>query len=247
MPRDYPPKLIESSIERALLVPRDEALKKVNKKSTKRPVFVLNYHPALPSISQILRQAWRTMIRDPYLEKVFPKPPMVAYRKPRGSSLRDKLVKAKIPTSSRTSRSKNGMKKCNDFNCKMCPFVEENTFALSSHSNFRVNINKPVDCNSSNVIYCIKCSKNACNHVQYVGETRRKVKCRFTEHLNYVKTENVLQPTGKHFNLPGHSISDMKIIVLERCFLDSKHFRLEREKYFIEKFATKWKGLNRKL
>ena len=83
--------------------------------------------------------------------------------------------------------------------------------------------------------------------MQYIGETSRKLKDRFSDHLSYVRSNASSQPTGFHFNSSGHSISDMKICIVEKVSQDSKIYRLEREKFFIEKFKTKWKGLNKKL
>ena len=33
----------------------------------------------------------------------------------------------------------------------------------------------------------------------------------------YVKSENQSQPTDQHFNLPGHTLSNIKAKILEKC------------------------------
>ena len=43
----------------------------------------------------------------------------------------------------------------------------------------------------------------------------------------------------------GHSISDMRIQIVEKIFTKNGFFRKEREKMFINKFDTKRKGLNK--
>ena len=53
------------------------------------------------------------------------------------------------------------------------------------------------------------------------------------------------QPTGLHFNLPGHSLANLTITVLEQAKRNSEEYRKEREKYFIRKFNTFYKGMNR--
>ena len=95
--RGYRRKLIDDNIEKALLVPRDEAIKrKVRKKEMDRVVFSVMYHPALPSIPRLIAKGYRAMVEsDPRLKEVFKKPPMVAYRRP--PSLREKLIRAKVP------------------------------------------------------------------------------------------------------------------------------------------------------
>jgi hypothetical protein len=49
----------------------------------------------------------------------------------------------------------------------------------------------------------------------------------------------------EHFYEPGHSLSDMTLTVLERVKSSDDMYRKEREKYFIRKFNTYYKGLNR--
>ena len=90
--RDYKPSIIDSAIEKARNVPRREALKKVTKeKQSDRPVFVIHYDPRLPSIPAIIQKHWRSMIQDPRLKEVFPKPPLVAYKRPK--NIRDKIIR----------------------------------------------------------------------------------------------------------------------------------------------------------
>ena len=89
--RGYRRNLIDDNIEKALLVPRDEAIKrKVRKKEMDRVVFSVMYHPALPSIPRLIAKGYRAMVEsDPRLKEVFKKPPMVASRRP--PSLWEKL------------------------------------------------------------------------------------------------------------------------------------------------------------
>ena len=49
--REYREKSIEDAISRVLNISRKEAIKKVEKRKNQRPVFVLTFNPALPSVS----------------------------------------------------------------------------------------------------------------------------------------------------------------------------------------------------
>ena len=246
--RDYHPKVIESAIFRASKIPRIEALKRVEKKPTDRVVFALDFHPALPSISKIIKSSWNVMIKDPYLKEVFPQPPMVAYRKPRMSSLRELLIRARVPPPKplRPRRQQVGMKKCRLSGCTCCPFVIEGRQVTSSASNFKANINTSVNCMSTNVIYCISCQKSKCNGIQYIGETGRRLKDRISQHIGYIKGQQTDQPTGNHFNLPGHTLGDMDVTIIEKCVNDSTMYRQIRETNFINLFNSIQKGLNKK-
>ena len=85
-----------------------------------------------------------------------------------------------------------------------------------------------------------------CYNIQYIGETGRRLADRFREHIGYVKSANLTQPTGNHFNLPGHTLSNMKVTVLEKCKENNPTYRKIRESYFINQFNTTAKGLNKK-
>ena len=132
------------------------------------------------------------------------------------------------------------MKKCNK--CSACAFVKEGKTTQSRSSNYRQDINSTVDCTTKNIIYLLGCRK--CPQ-QYIGETERAMKERFQEHRNYVSTNNQSKTTGVHFNSKGHTISDMEITIVEKVFNQDPRFRKQREKFYIQKFNTRYKGLNR--
>ena len=239
--RDYKAKIIDSAIEKAREIPRTQALKRVHKeKSSSRPVFVVNYDPRLPSIPGIINKHWRTMTQDPRLKEIFPEPPLVAYKRPQ--NIRDKVIRSKVPPleSSRPKRNTPGMKKCHK--CAICPFVLESPLAKATATNFKININYSVDCSTKNIIYLLGCRK--CPQ-QYIGETERSLRERFTEHKGYVNTKNLTKATGIYFNEKGPNISDMQISIIEKVLNQDPQFRKQREKMFIQKFNSNYKGLNK--
>ena len=102
-----------------------------------------------------------------------------------------------------------------------------------------------MSCENVNVIYMIECQKSNCNQ-RYIGETGRLLRYRLAEHRGYVVNHVTTQPTGAHFTSPGHSLSDMKIMIIEQVKIQDPAYRKEREKYFINKFNTFYEGMNRK-
>ena len=81
--------------------------------------------------------------------------------------------------------------------------------------------------------------------MQYIGETGRSAKVRFKEHIGYVENVQLEKATGNHFNLPGHSISDMQFVILEKIYSKDPGVRKERESLFIKNFNTLHKGINK--
>ena len=239
--RNYPERMINSAIERAQSVPRSEAIKPVWRDTTsRRPVFVATWDPRLPSLSPILNRHWRTMITmDPYLKKVFPEPPLVAFK--RTKNLKDYLIRAKVPPNlkNRPQRKIPGMSKCRN-QCHLCPYVKETKYI--EERNIKWKINKSVNCETTNVVYLIQCER--CK-VKYIGETERPLKDRIGEHKGYIRTKKLNEPIGEHFNQRGHSITDLKVSILEKVIKEEKFYRKERESYLIRKFDTFYGGLNK--
>ena len=112
----------------------------------------------------------------------------------------------------------------------------------ATSTNYKTDINCTVDCSTNNIIYLLGCKK--CPQ-QYIGETERTLKDRFAEHRGYVNTNNQTKTTGVHFNSKGHSVSDMLITVIEKVHNKDPQFRKQREKLYIQKFNTRYRGLNR--
>ena len=87
----------------------------------------------------------------------------------------------------------------------------------------------------------IECRKDNCS-MRYIGETKRIVKFCLADHRGYVNNGDDTA-TGEHFNL--HTLSDLSITILEQVKKKDDLYRKEREKYFIRKFNTFYRGLNR--
>ena len=73
----------------------------------------------------------------------------------------------------------------------------------------------------------------------------RKFQLRFSEHLYYVKSDKLTEPSGEHFNQPGHSIHDMECIVLEAVRNNDPYVLRAREALLIQKFDSFRMGLNK--
>ena len=234
--------MVNEAIQRVLNMDREEALKYRQKEENQRTIFVTTYNPALPSVSNILQKHWRVMIQDPYLKKVFPHPPMVAFR--RAKNLKDQLIRAKIPPLPpvRQKRIVNGMTACNKPLCETCPFVQKVNKFKGPFSKNEVVLNAPMNCLSKNVIYCIQCKK--CQQI-YIGQTSRELKTRFSEHKTAVRTfqKNTI---GDHFNGPGHSVTQMTIFAIEKVFNPGLQILEKRESMWIRNLEAEFKGLNRK-
>ena len=244
--RNYRPHIVDIAIEKTKNINRTSALKKKNnnKKQSDRPVFAVAYDPRLPAIQSSMAKHWRSMVaQDQYLRKVFPMPPLTGFK--RNQNIRNHLIRAQLPKSKGRypKRILKGMTKCGT-GCTACPFIMEGK-SIQFNKNEDWKINKPVNCNSYNVVYLIECSKSECK-MRYIGETKRMLGSRLADHWGYIKNQDTDKVTGAHFNLPGHDLSNLKITVLEIPKKMDDQYRKQRERYLINKFNTKHQGLNKK-
>ena len=80
-------------------------------------------------------------------------------------------------------------------------------------------IKSNLTCDTENLIYMIQC--NRCN-LQYIGETKRRLKDRFNEHRRTIDNPNTKsKPTtaAEHFlSSPNHIATDMQLIPIEKIF-----------------------------
>ena len=65
------------------------------------------------------------------------------------------------------------------------------------------------------------CEKDNCKQKtghtnRYIGETERTLKDRISDHIGYINTNKSKEPAGQHFNLPGHTKSDIRVLILEK-------------------------------
>ena len=61
----------------------------------------------------------------------------------------------------------------------------------------------------------------------------------------YVTGENLSTATGAHLNSTGHSLSDMKISIIEQVKKNDDIYQKQREHYHIDKVNTFNRGLNK--
>jgi hypothetical protein len=92
--RRYNDKVIESGFSKASEINRNDLLEYKEKKINKRVPLVLTYHPSLEKISGIVRNHWKEIEKSETLAKLFPEPPVVAFRQP--TSFNDTLVRAAL-------------------------------------------------------------------------------------------------------------------------------------------------------
>ena len=156
----------------------------------------------------------------------------------RSPNLRDLLVTAKLCPNVTHSNSAlpSGSFRCGK-NCANCPYI---FYGLTNYTFFCTvetrSINSHITCEIKNLIYMIQC--NRC-HLQYIGETKRRLKDRFNEHhrtfhrtLDNANTKSKPSTVAEHFLSSPHNISkDMQLIPIEKIFSNRDSIRKAREAF----------------
>ena len=117
-------------------------------------------------------------------------------------------------------------RKCCGKNCATCPYISHGltTTFFSTGETRPIKFNLTYE--TKNLIYMIQC--NRCN-LQYIAETKRRLKDRFNEHRRKIDNpNNKSKPTtaAEHFlSSPNHTANDMILIPMEKIFSNRDSIR----------------------
>ena len=130
----------------------------------------------------------------------------------------------------------------------MCPYtVDKCNKVTGTASGYSHEIKESVSCETTNCIYYWRCFKPGCEdypNCEYIGKTTRKFKDRLAEHRDYPKRDIFTEPSGNHFTKPGHDVSHLKGLVLEKVRNLDPYVLKSREHMLIKRFDSFRHGLN---
>ena len=192
----YKPKTVKNQIIKAMSIPREALLKYQTKLESYRTPLVLTYHPYLRPINKIVKNLQPLLNKDPYLNQIFPAPPLISYRQP--PNLKLLLTSASLLN----ERFITGTFPCNSPKCHLCPNKNTNP-TITGPNGVPIKISGNFGCNSSNIIYAISC--NFCPKAIYIGETSNSIRQRMKGHRSGIK-HNRNKPVAEHFNKPDHTL-----------------------------------------
>ena len=201
--RGYSDKLVRKQILQARKVTRTEALNNNNnRKSIDKPVLNITYYPVFAKLKDVLKSIHILLTPDKEHQKVFKEIPLIGFR--RGKSLKDMLVRAKVPP----LKSRQGScGPCKKPRCQICNFVVDTNTFISTTTQKKYEIrSEQLNCDSVNVVYlhtCKTCQK------QYTGSSvdfRLRFNNYRSAHRNFKKNKKVLQESfHSHFEQPQHN------------------------------------------
>ena len=228
--KGYPNEILDRAEQEVRKKERSELLK-ANKKpvdESDRTFLITTYRGDTKYVPNIVRKNWDILARSSTTRSVHRSTLINGYRRPK--NLRDYLVRAKTDynPNQNMETEKVSMNICSTKNCKYCKRID--TSGQIQYKDRPWTCKKNVTCNSSNLIYCIECTK--CNK-RYVGQTKRKIKDRLREHMYSVKT-NKDTDVAYHFNTLNHSVDDMKVYILDFIYSHPESKRANTLRLMIE-------------
>ena len=107
---------------------------------------------------------------------------------------------------------RNGNRLCNTKGCKTCRHIKTTDTFRSTVTRKSYKMRTSATCKTKGSVYLIQCRK--CRK-QYVGMTKNALHIRLNGHrCDIRKTQK--SEVAKHFNLRGHSMDDLTIMVIEK-------------------------------
>ena len=139
-----------------------------------------------------------------------------------------------------TKGIRNGNRPCNTKGCVTCRHIKTTDTFQSTVTKRSYKVRTSATCKTKGTVYLIQCKR--CRK-QYVGMTKNALHIRLTGHrydIRNMKTQK--SAVAKHFNLRGHSMKDLTVMVIEKIPEGDVQTRRGCEKH-----ERKWIGTLRTL
>ncbi|CAJ0928468.1 unnamed protein product [Ranitomeya imitator] len=239
--RGYPDTLLKHSSE--------FSISRRVRDDTRRMAFVSTHHPFMRLFHRIIHKHWPLLgLSYPDIPE-FLSPPLMCHKKP--PNLRNLLVSADVGSSRREMRqislsvTRKGTYPC--LHCLQCSNISKGDTFTHPRSGKRFPIRNYYNCDSTYVIYLIKCP---CG-LGYVGETTQHIRDRISQHKSTIRCKRIMLPIPAHFIAHNHNISQLRYQVIDHVPIarrgGNRILKLkEKEAYWIHTLQTlEPKGLNR--
>lgn len=250
--RGYAQDTVDTAWDKALNIDRPSLLTKTprpTRTSKPRLCFSTRYSPTAGKIKHVIKKHWRILQSDPSLKEICAEPPRFTFKRAR--NIRDRLVHSDMKVSNPTTWLSNppiGFYKCG--HCAQCSNSTNAKHFSHPMTGKSFSINSFINCNSTHVIYLLKCP---CGLV-YIGQTKRQLKIRISEHKTAIRTKNATYAMARHYMEANHgSPASLKFWGIEKISLpprggDIVNKLLCREAYWIYTLNTlEPNGLNEEL
>ena len=226
--RGYNKNMVRSQVLAGRKFSRNELLDQVKPTPQHKLTLNITYHPAFRDTRSILEGIHLLLTYDANHREVYPDIPVVGFRK--AKSLKDFLVRAKLPQENVIWGCRKCDKKGKGPRCQVCDMLENaTTFTDKGESKTYVIRQGPLDCNSKFVVYIIQCKvcgKQNCGST--ITQCRTRINNYKTKFRGYkekflhgtLEEGNIIQQAcfHDHFCQPEHNgISDWSLKLIDQA------------------------------
>ena len=236
--RGYKESQVRKTREEVRRMNREDLLAPKPPATTERTPLVITYHHKFTGIGRVLRRAYQHMLaKHTDSAKVFPEPPLVAYR--RTANIRDKIIRANHHQSTSTTRPTSSCRPSKS------P-IERNMNNTGTIVNNKGNRQCKVQGGSANtvgVIYAGRCRKH---DVISVGQTGGPLNARFNGHRSDVKLRPYRTELDTHFHSNGCDFNkDLEVTILEQVTGSTSLREFKEDKWITRLNTIHPHGLNK--
>ena len=159
------------------------------------------------------------------MKGTLPEAPLLAYCRP--PNLMNLLVRAAVRGPQELYRCTH---QCKYLHCKTCTHIKMGCRFSTASIGEWFCVKATADCCTNNVVHLIERKYS----IQYVRETENALRVRLTGHRLDINHHHLEKPVARHFNLLGHSLQDLTIMVIEKIHKEDAVLRKIKESHWIQ-------------
>lgn len=236
--RGYPKQLIQSGIQKALMIPRSQLLITKPRQDVDIITYVSTHNPKNPEIFGVMKNNLPILENDTIMRNALKDINFIKSKR-QPPNLKRLLTKACF-TSSTLNAQRFKVTKCGRNNCSLCQHIVESNSYNFKGKIFYVNAN--MSCDVQNVLYVITC--NGCGEY-YIGQTGGKLRMRRTVHAQQIRDPSTrMIPLSAHLNECCKTEPKFQMFPFFKINNESTSARLNKENYFIKCFKPKLNALH---
>lgn len=194
-------------------------------------------------MGSLIQTHYKTLTLDPNMKEIFQDGMVVGYKRHR--NIKELLFRAKLYDPAIYNRrpqrtATKGWRRCSA--CTTCKHSENRVRFTCTATGETFPILQNITCKNERILYIIECKVT---HLQYVGKSVQSLMSRGRQHIQAVEslTRTKDNKLYKHFSSTGRSHADMIIYAIETIHGDD-FVLAARERFWIDKLQTTYKGLN---
>ena len=130
-----------------------------------------------------------------------------------------------------------GDRPCYNRGCKACRHMKVTNSFKSATTGKSYSVCTFATCKTKDIIYLIECRRCE-RRPQYVGKTKNALHKHLTHLRSDIRHNRTQKPVSTHFNLPGHSMEDLTIMIIEKIETNDDQTRRTRQRYWIDKLRS---------